>query len=188
MITTSDFKKGTRFEHDGAPWQIMDVTVHNPSARGSATLVKVKVRNLITEQVLQKTFKSGEAFEEPDLSKVKVQFLYEEGTDLVFMDQETYEQYALPKDRFEDILPWMTDGLTLDLLRYNGEMVNLELPPSIQVKVQTVEAGAKGDTASGKVLSRAVLENGVTLMVPSFVKEGSTIRVDPNSNSYLGRT
>ena len=187
MITTGDFKKGVRFEEDGAPWQVMDVSVHNPSARGAATLVKVKARNLITGQVLQKSYKAGEAFDEPDMARLKVQFLYEEGQDLVFMDQDTFDQYNLNKEMLGDAETWMDEGFELHLLRYNGQIVNFELPQSVEAVVRTVEAGAKGDTASGKVMSRAVLENGVALQVPTFVKDGATIRVDPATNTYLGR-
>lgn len=187
MISTNDFKKGLRYEHEGAPWQIMEHTVHNPSARGAATLVKVKARNLVTNQVLQKTFKSGEMFDEPDLNKLEVQFLYEEGDDLVFMDRETYEQYNVGKNQFGESLPWMTDGFELDLLQYNGEIISIDLPKSVIVTITSVEQGAKGDTASGKVMSRGILENGIELMVPTFIKEGSKIKVDPANNSYLGR-
>jgi elongation factor P len=187
VISTSDFKKGFRFEHENAPWQVLEHTVHNPSARGAATLVKVKARNLVTGQVLQKTFKSGEMFDEPDLTKMQVQFLYDEGEDLVFMDQETYEQYNVPRETFGDSAVWISDGFVLDLLKYNGNIINYELPQSVTASVSTVEAGAKGDTASGKVMARATLENGVVLQVPTFVKENSQIRVDPASNSYLGR-
>lgn len=188
MISTSDFKKGMRFEEEDAPWQVMEVTVHNPSARGAATLVKVKARNLKSGQVLQKTYKAGETFNEPDLEKLKVQFLYEEGDDLVFMDQETYEQHHLPKVQIgEEGLPWMTDGFELELLRYNLEVISVEWPQSVVAAMRSVEQGAKGDTASGKVLSRGILENGIEIMVPTFIKEGSQVKVDPSSNAYLGR-
>ncbi|CAM2064954.1 elongation factor P [Sulfidibacter corallicola] len=187
MITTNDFKKGMRYEHENAPWQIMEHTVHNPSARGAATLVKVKARNLVTGQVLQKSFKSGDTFEEPDLAKLKVQFLYEEGTDLVFMDQETYEQYDVPKEKLGNSVDWMTDGFELDLLQYNGEIINIELPSSVIGVISSVEPGAKGDTASGKVFSKALLENGIQVMVPTFIKEGNKVKIDPSTNEYLGR-
>ena len=187
MISTNDFKKGVRFEQEGVPWQVMEHSVHNPPARGAATLVKVKARNLITGQVLQKTFKSGELFGEPDLVRLKVQFLYQEGDALVFMDQESYEQHHVPKEKLGESLPWMVDGFELFLLQYNGEVINVELPQSVPCVVSSVEGGAKGDTASGKVYSKAYLENGLTVQVPTFIKEGNKIRIDPASNTYLGR-
>ena len=187
MISTTDFKKGVRFELDDAPWQIMEHSVHNPSARGAATLVKVKARNLKTGQVLQKSFKSGDMFQEPDLARLKVQFLYEEGEDMVFMDQETYEQHSLPKENLGDAIAWMTDGFELVLLQYNGNIINVELPQSVIATISTVEGGARGDTASGKVTSRATLENGVVIQVPTFIKEGNKVKIDPSTNAYLSR-
>lgn len=187
MLSTNDFKKGVRFEMDDAPWHIMEMSVHNPSARGAATLVKVKVRNMVTGQVLQKTFKSGEMFQVPDLERNKVQFLYPDGDDLIFMDQETYEQYPVAKDVVGESAIWLDDGMELAVLRYNGQVINVELPQSVEVAVSTVEGGARGDTASGKVTSKAELENGVTLQVPTFIKEGNVIKVDPSTNTYLSR-
>ncbi len=187
MISTSDFKRGARYELDGAPWQVMEHTVHNPSARGAATLVKVKARNLKTGQVLLKTFKSGDMFDEPDLEKLNVQYLYAEGEDMVFMDQESYEQHNVPKELLGNGVKWMSDGVELTLLSYNGQIINIELPQSAVATVSTMEGGAKGDTASGKVMAKAILDNGVELAVPTFVKEGSQIKVDPSTNTYISR-
>lgn len=187
MISTNDFKKGLRFEHEGAPWQTMEVTVHNPSARGAATLVKVKARNLLTDQVLLKTFKSGEMFEEPDLSRSDVSYLYDQGEDFVVMDEETYEQYNIPKEKFGEGSVWLEDGLKLGLLWYQGEVIQIDFPDSLEVTVSTVEGGAKGDTASGKVMSKATLENGFLLQVPTYVKEGSRIKVNPSTGLFLSR-
>ena len=187
MISTNDFKKGFRFESEGAPWQTMEVTVHNPSARGAATLVKVKARNLLTGQVLQKTFKAGEMFEEPDLNRTEVSFLYSQGDEVVVMDEESYEQYSIPMEKVESTVVWMTDGFKFQLLWYKGEIIQIELPDSVEVVVSTVEGGAKGDTASGKVLSKAVLENGVEIQVPIYVKEDSKIRVNPSTGGFLSR-
>ena len=188
MISTSDFKKGVRFEHDGGPWQVMEHSVHNPSARGAATLVKVKARNLATGQVLQKTFKSGEMFREPDLERFNVQFLYDEGDGAVFMNKDTFDQYNVPYETLgASVRAWLNDEPALSLLQYNGNIISVELPQSVIATVTTVEAGARGDTASGKVTAKAVLENGVEIAVPTFIKEGQRVKVDPETNTYLSR-
>ena len=187
LISTNDFKKGFRFEENDTPWTVLEHTVHNPSARGAATLVKVRARNMVTGQVLMKTYKAGETFQEPDLQKLRVQFLYEEGENLVFMDQETYEQHSLSKEKIGAAARWLGDGFELELLQYNGRIINIDLPASVEIKVAAVEGGAKGDTASGKVFSKAYLENGIEIQVPTFIKEGNLIKVDPSSNTYLGR-
>jgi len=187
LISTTDFKKGARYEQDGAPWQIMEHSVHNPSARGAATLVKVKARNLVTGQVMQKSFKSGDMFQEPDLARLKVQYLYDEGTDLVFMDRETYEQHNVPRETLGDSAVWMSEGFELELLQYNGAIITVDMPQSVMATISIVEAGARGDTASSKVMAKAILDNGLTIQVPSFVKEGTRIKVDPSTNTYLSR-
>src|SRR5690606_13737783 len=115
-----------------------------------------------------------EMFDEPDLQKMTVQFLYNEGDELVFMDQATYEQYPLPKEMLgEEVLPWLTDGFQLELLKYNGEIISKELPNHVFSTVASVESGTKGDTASGKVMSKAILDNGVVIQVPTYIKEGT---------------
>jgi len=188
LISTSDFKKGARFEHEGAPWQVMEHSVHNPSARGAATLVKVKARNLATGQVLQKTFKSGEMFEEPDLERFTVQFLYDEGDSAVFMNKDTFEQHAVTNETLgERAREWLSEEIELNLLQYNGRIISVELPQSVVAGVSTVEAGARGDTASGKVMAKAYLDNGVEIAVPTFIKEGQRVKVDPETNTYLSR-
>lgn len=187
MISTSDFKKGVRYEQDGAPWQVMEFSVHNPTARGGTTLIKAKVRNLKTGQVMQKTYKTGELFQEPDLVKRAVQYLYHEGEGAVFMDKETYDQFTVENKMLEDAEPWLNEELELELLQYNGQVINVELPQYLSAVVQTVEAGAKGDTASGKVTARAFLENGVQINVPTFIKEGQRIKLDPTTKTYHSR-
>jgi len=187
VITTSDFKKGLRYEHEGSPWQVMEVTIHNPSARGAATLVKAKSRNLLTDQVLLKTFKAGETFDEPDLNKTEVSFLYDQGDDIVVMDSESYEQYTIEKSKIGEQVIWMVEDFVFHILWYEGVPIQFELPDSVEVKVSTVESGAKGDTASGKVLSRAVLENGFPMQVPSYVKPDSKIKINPRNGTFISR-
>ncbi len=187
MISTNDFKKGLRIEMEGAPWHIIEHSVHNPSARGAATLVKVKARNLVTGQVLQKSFKAGEMFEEPDLNRLRVTYLYNEGENMIFMDQASYEQHAVPATALGEAAIWMTDGFELELLQYNGAIINVDLPQHVIAVVSSVEAGARGDTASGKVTAKAYLENGLAIQVPTFIKEGTRIKVDPSTNTYISR-
>ena len=113
MLTTADFKKGLQILLDGDPYQVMDYTVQTPSARGSATLVRAKVRNIRTDQLFDKTFKSGERFEEPDLERRDVQFLYAEQEMLHFMDLASYDQFQLTREALGDAVRWLMDGVTL---------------------------------------------------------------------------
>ena len=156
--------------------------------RSSPRLVKGHVTGPVTLALgLETNFEERAAIYEPDLARLRVQFLFEEGTDRVFMDQETYEQHNVPRETLGDAAVWMTDGFELELLQYNGRIINVDLPGSVSAVISTVESGARGDTASGKVTARATLENGVVLQVPTFIKEGTRVKVDPTTNTYLSR-
>ena len=186
MISTSDFKKGARFEEDNAPWQVMEHSVHNPSARGAATLVKVKARNLKTGQVLQKSYKSGEMFPEPDLNRLNVSFLYEEGEDMVFMDTETYEQIELPAELLGDRRPFLQDGMTIVVEFYEAEALNATVPQKVTCKVVETEPVVKGQTAANS-FKPAILDNGVKVMVPPFVGQDEDIIVNTETMEYSER-
>ena len=187
MITTSDFKRGVQFEWEGEPYTIIDVETRTPSARGAATLVTVKARNAISGQLLQKTWKSGEKFKEPDLEKKKVQYLYPESDGFVFMDMENYEQFSLGEDFLGDGAKFLTEILELLALVFNSKVVGVELPQFVTLKVTDVAPGARGDTASGVVTTPATTEGGLTIQVPLFVRNGDKIRVDTRTGDFKDR-
>src|SRR5437867_2050150 len=122
MLTTGDFKKGLRIQIDRAPFELIDYTVQTPSARGSATLVKAKLRNILTGAVFDRTFKSGEKFDEPDLQLRPIQFLYRDGTDFHFMDTESFEQFHLDEDRVGEQSRWLADDSHLRSVIFNGSV------------------------------------------------------------------
>ena len=191
MITTSDFKKGVRLEIDGAPWSIVSTTTQTPSARGAATLVKARLKHVLTGQVSDRTFKSGEKFAEPDLYLRPVQYLYSEreGADSVyhFMDTENYEQFGLRGSNLGDTALWLVENLEVKAISYNQQVVGIELPQFIELKVDSVEPGTRGDTASGSVTTTAYTESGIKVQVPLFVKSGDLIRVDVETGTFKDR-
>ena len=187
MLTTGDFKKGVRILVDGEPYFIIEYTVQTPSARGAASLVRTKIRNIVTGAVFDRTFKSGEKFEEPDVQYRQVQFLYNDGEACNFMDMGSYDQFTLTNDQLGDAVPWMTEGLDLRAIAYNGTVVNVDLPAFVEAEVQMAGPGARGDTASGKNLKDAVLTNGVTVKVPLFVETGERILVDTRTGEFAKR-
>ncbi len=187
MLSTSDFKRGARIVLDGEPWVVEDYTVQTPSARGAATLVRTRLRNVITGALLEKTFKSGEKFDEPDVRMRKVQFLYSDGDGLHFMDNESYEQHTLSEEQLGDSTPWLVEGGELMAVLYNGRMVGVSLPPHAEVEVRATGAGARGDTASGKNLKDAELANGLSVKVPLFVEPGDRIVVDTRTLEFVRR-
>jgi elongation factor P len=187
MLTTADFKKGMRILVDGEPFLVMDYSVQTPSARGAATLVRAKLRNIVTGAVFDRTFKSGEKFEEPDVQLRQVQYLYADGEAHHFMDTGSYEQFALGADRLGDSAPWFREGLEVKAVLFNGAVVHVELPAFVEAEVEMAGAGSRGDTASGKNLKEAVLTNGVRVKVPLFIESGDRVVIDTRTGEFARR-
>jgi elongation factor P len=188
MLTTGDFKKGIRVLVEGEPWTVEDYSVQTPSARGAATLVRTKLRHVVNGQLVERTFKSGEKFEEPDVAFRQIQFLYTDSEACHFMDVESYEQFALALERVEDIVPWLTEGLALRSVVYNGSVAGVSLPQYVEAVIDMVGAGSRADTASGKNLKDATLTNGVTVKVPLFIESGEKVLVDPKTGEFVRRS
>ncbi len=187
MLTTADFKKGLRILMEGEPYLIMEYSVQTPSARGASTLVRTKLRNIVTGAVFDRTFKAGEKFDEPDVAFRQVQFLYRDEDSCNFMDTGSYEQFSLTPEQLADALPWLSEGLEMRAALFNGRVVNVELPAFVEAEVEMVGGGSRGDTASGRNLKDAVLANGVTVKVPLFVEIGDRIVVDTRTGEFSRR-
>ena len=191
MLSTSDFKKGLRIEFEGAPWTVISVSTQSPSARGAATLVKARIKNVLSGQVLDKSFKSGEKFGEPDLQFKPAQCLYEQpgavGSTYVFMDNSTYDQFELSADDLGDDAQWISEGLEVKAVLYNGDVVGVEIPQFIEMEIDRVEPGSRGDTASGSVTTVAHSTKGVRVNVPLYVKPGDVVRIDTTNGNFKDR-
>ena len=187
MLSTGDFKKGLRLLIEGAPYLLMDYTVQTPTARGSATLVRAKVRHILTGAVFDKTFKSGEKFEEPDLQMRPIQFLYRDGDDFHFMDNESYEQFHLDEGRVGGDSRWLTDGATLMSVIFNGAVAGIELPQFMEMDIAETEPAVRGDTASGRVMKDATLATGATVKVPLYMEAGERILVSTQTGEFVKR-
>jgi elongation factor P len=187
MLTTSDFKKGLAIQVEGQPYIIMEYSVQTPSARGSATLVRIKGRNVITGQVLDMTFKSGEKFEEPDLERRKITFLYNDGDEFHFMDEESFEQFHLDRTMMQDTVRWLREGVTLRSIVFQGNVVGIELPQFVELRVTETGPGGRSDMASGKVTKPATLENGTSIRVPVYLEGGETVLVDTTTGEFVKR-
>ena len=187
MITTSDFKKGLRILIDGDPYTILECIVQTPSARGASSLAKIKARNLRTGQVFDKTIRTGEKFDEPDLERRPLQYLYNDGENLVFMDQGTYDQVMVTPEELGDDAQYLFENMELKALFFEGRILELELPASLEYDIVDVEPGTRGDTAHGGVTKPAVLSNGMKVQVPLFVKPGERIRVSTRDCKFVER-
>jgi elongation factor P len=187
MISTSDFKRGAQILIDGQPFTILDYTVQSPSARGAATLYRTKVRNILTGNVFEKTFKGGEKFDEPDVEAREAQFLYEAAGEYHFLDQVTFEQFTITAESLGDQAGYLVDNTIVKSVVYNGETVSVELPQFVELEVDQVDGGSRGDTAAGKVLKDARLSTGVAIRVPLYLEAGERVVVDTTTGEFVRR-
>ena len=184
MYSTTDFRKGLKIEIDGTPFEIIEFQHFKPGKGGA--MVRTKLRNILTGRVLDNTFRSGEKVERPNLETRDMQFLYHEGTDLVFMDMTTYEQLHMPEEVTGGKSGFLKDGQECRVLLYNEKPLDIDIPVSLVLEVTETEPGAKGDTVSN-VTKPATLETGIVIQVPIFVNQGDRVKVDTRSKEYLGR-
>jgi elongation factor P len=186
MITTSDFKKGLVIQIDGAPCIIIDVAFQSPSARGANTMVKTKYRNLLTSQVLEKTFRSGDKVDEADFERHKGQFLYAEGSNGIFMDLENYEQFEMAEEQFSALAPFLLEGTEVILGLFQERLVNVDLPMVVELVVTETTPVLKHATAQAQT-KEAVLETGLKLQVPPYLEVGEKIKVDTRDGRFISR-
>ena len=187
LIEAIEIKRKTFFEFENAPYVCVDFEVSRPTARGGQTLVRLKMRNLLTRAVFDKTFKAGEKFAEPDLVQVSATFLYSDGEGFHLMDQESYETLTLSGDTVGDDRELLVDNLLVQILKYNGNPIAIQFPPHVELTVSQTEPGIRGDTASGGVTKAATLETGLQIRVPLFIKEGEKVKVHSETREFAGR-
>ena len=187
LLEALEIKRKSFFEFEDAPYVCLDAEVSKPTARGGQTLVRLKMRNLLTRAVFDKTFKAGEKFAEPDLSTSQATFLYSDGDGFHFMDQENFETLTLTGDTLGDDRLMLSDNLLVQIHRFNGRAIGVQLPPHVELVVRTTEPAVRGDTASGGVTKPATLETGLEIRVPLFIKEGEKVKVHTETREFAGR-
>lgn len=186
MIGATELKRGEIVDIDGAPWQVMDVNMQTPSARGASMLVKAKLKNLKTGQSLAKTFRGADVLPTLEIEKRSVQYLYRDGDDLAFMDLENYDQFTLPVDTLGEAAGYLTDGLECRSILCNGELLTIELPIAVELEIVDTPPAMKGATAQAQ-LKLARLSTGIEVLVPPYLSAGERIRVDTRDNRFLER-
>lgn len=184
MIDVNDLRKGVTFEFDGQLFKVLEYSHHKPG-RGNAT-IRIKARNLKTGANIEKTFQSGDRVQEARLDFHNVQFLYFDGENYHFMDNETFEQPAIAADIVGETGGFLKEGLECKLTFYQEAPLDIELPTSVDLKITWAEVAVRGDTATG-VTKKVKVETGLEVQVPQFVKEGDTIRVDTRTGEYVTR-
>jgi len=180
----TDLKVGTLIELDGVPYRVTDYT-HKAMGRGGA-VVQVKIKNLLNGGVVERSFRSSDKISPADVTRANMQLLYREGNDLVFMNNETYEQETVSADVLGDQSKYVADSTTVSLMFFNGRVIGLDMPNAVYLEITQTEPGAKGDTAT-TALKPATVETGVQVMVPLFINEGDKIKVNTLTGAYLER-
>jgi len=187
LIDAIDVKRKMYFEFENAPYYCLDVEVSTPTARGGQTLVRLKMRNLLTRAVFDKTFKASDKFKEPDLETVESSYLYSDGDGSYFLDQTTFETLSLSPDKLGDALDFLLEGMIIQLDKYNGNPIAVQLPAQVELKVEYTEPAVRGDTSSGSVTKPAKLETGLEIKVPFFIKTGEAVKVNTETREFAGR-
>jgi len=187
LIDAIEIKRKSFFEFENTPYLCLEAVVNTPTARGGQTLVRLKMRNLLTNAVFEKSFKANDKFKEPDLQSVPASYLYSDGEGSHFLDQESYETLTLSETMVADALDFLVEGAIVELRKYNGNPIGLDLPIFVELKIAQTEPGVKGDSSSGSVTKTAKLETGLEIRVPLFIKEGEKVKVSTERREFAGR-
>ena len=187
LIEAINVKRRSVFEIDHTPFYCLEADISSPTARGGQTLVRLKVRNLLTNAVFEKTYKASDKFKEPDLVMVAASYLYSDNEGSHFLDQESFETLTLSEDVMGNALEVLIEGTLIQLQKYNGNPIGLQLPMFVELNVAYAEPGVKGDTSSGSGNKVCRLETGLELRVPLFIKEGEKVKVSTENREFAGR-
>ncbi|NOR49763.1 MAG: elongation factor P [Desulfuromonadales bacterium] len=185
-MTSNDLKRGQVILLDKAPCLVLDISSQSPSARGGSTLIKTKYRNLLTGQVLEKAFKAGDRVDAADFEKRKGQFLYADVDNGVFMDLENYEQYELGDEVYGPVKGYLIDGTEVILGVFEGQVVSIEPPMTVELLVTETTPAIKNATAQAQT-KEATLETGLRLQVPSYLETDERVKVDTREKRYVSR-
>lgn len=184
MISSNDFRSGTTIEIDGSVWRVVEF-LHVKPGKGSA-FVRTKLKNVQSGNVVERTFRAGESLPQATIEKKTMQYTYKDADQYVFMDMETYDEARLNPNQLGDRSKYLKEQMEVNILFWNDQVLEVELPTSVILEVTETDPGVKGDTATGGS-KPAIVETGAQVMVPLFISIGERIKVDTRDGSYLGR-
>jgi elongation factor P len=184
MYSTSDFKRGLRIMYEGQPHQLVEFQHHKPGK--GAAIVRTKLKNLLTGNTVDPTFRSGDKVERPDLEDKDVQYLYASDGMFHFMDPQSYDQFEVAEDVIGDAKNFMVENITCQVLFFEGRVISIDLPNHVVLEVVECDPAVKGDTVQGAT-KPAKLQTGHSVMVPLFIEEGSKLKVDTRTGDYIER-
>ncbi|AFY30555.1 elongation factor P [Calothrix sp. PCC 7507] len=184
MISSNDFRPGVSIVLDGSVWRVIDF-LHVKPGKGSA-FVRTTLKNVQTGKQLERTFRAGESVPQANIEKITMQHTYKDGDEFVFMDMETYEESRLSATQIGDRVKYLKEGMEAEVVRWDEQVLGVELPKSVTLEVVQTDPGVKGDTATGGS-KPATLETGAVVMVPLFITQGERIRIDTSEDKYISR-
>ena len=184
QISTAEFRKGLKIEIEGEPFVMVDFQ-HVKPGKGTA-FVRTRIKSLTSGNVLERTFRSGDRVDAPNLEERSMQYLYAEADSFLFMDQKNFEQVSIDREHLGEAADYLKDDLVVRVLFHNGQSIGVEMPTFIELKVVEAKPGVRGDTATGGT-KLATMESGVVVQVPLFVEEGEVIKVDTRTGTYVER-
>ncbi|MFH1225749.1 MAG: elongation factor P [bacterium] len=185
MGTLNDIKKGLVIAINDEPYLVLEARFLRMQQR--KPVMQTKMKNLITGKVLENNFKPGDRIAEADIAKKKVNYLYKDIRGYYFMDNESYEQFAVTAEIIGGQSQFLKEGLTVDAVYFNSQPISIQLPPKVELKVTSAPPGSRGDTAQGKATKPIILETGVTINAPLFIKESDIIRINTETGEYVER-
>jgi len=186
-MLAKDIKRNSIVNYNDAPCIIESISVQSPSARGASTFYKYRARNMVTKQKVDITLRGGESLDEADFERRQAKYLYADSTHQHFMDQEDYNQYALPKEDLTEEMQYVTEELEGVLaLIYNDECIGIQLPLTVELKVTQCDPGVRGNSATSRT-KPATLETGLVVQVPEYLSQDETVKVDTRTGEYLSR-
>jgi len=185
QISTSEFRAGVKFEMDKQPYAIVTNEFVKPG-KGQA-FNRVRIRNLLNGRVIEKNIRSGDKFDEADVLETTKRMLYRDGEDVVFMDDNTYEQISVSAGALGSTDKWLKEDLLYDIVFYKGNAITVEPPTFLELKITETAPGVRGDTASGRVMKQAIVETGAEIQVPIFIEEDEIVKVDTRTGDYVSR-
>jgi elongation factor P len=185
QISTNEFKSGVKIIFEGQPYTIVTNEFVKPG-KGQA-FNRVRIRHLISGRTIEKTFKSGDKVDLADVAEAEMRLLYKEADGAVFMDEKTFDQIKIPLENIGETSQWLMDDRMYDIVFYNGAPVTVEPPTFMEMRITETSPGARGDTASGRVLKPATVESGAKIQIPIFIDEGELVKVDTRTGEYVSR-
>ncbi len=185
QLPTNDIKPGMKLEIDKVPFVVVSNEFVKPG-KGQA-FNRIRVKNLLTSRVVEKTYKSGEKISLADVEEKNMRYLYQDGESYVFMDEETFDQVFIPSEIIQKSRDWLKEDLVYEIIFFEGNAIDLIPPTFMELKITETAPGVRGDTASGRVLKPAVLETGAKIQVPIFIQEEEMIKVDTRTGEYVSR-